>query len=104
LKNNYRHPQRNQHEKDFSGSIPFHRLASLFCRNRDVDQAFVLRFSCMANFYGAVVAAIKAKESPALEATDNAASNIPVADLTGSDRLESLPVLGFFVSAWVIFR
>jgi hypothetical protein len=71
---------------------------------RNVDQAFVLRFFAMANFYGAVVAAIKAKESPVREATDNAASNNPIADLAGSNRLECLPVLGFFVLTWVIFR
>jgi hypothetical protein len=71
---------------------------------RNVDQAFVLRFLFMANFYGAVVAMIKPKESPVRKAVDNASANNPVADLAGCNRLECPPVLGFLVLSWVISR
>jgi len=56
----------------------------------------------MANFYGAVVVAIKAKESPFREAIDNAGSHNSVPEFAGCNRLECPVGLGFLVLTWGI--
>jgi len=56
----------------------------------------------MANFYGAVVVAIKAKESPVREAIDNAAAHNSVPEFAGCNRLECPVCLGFLVLTWGI--